>query len=293
VGFREAYNIASQFTFPVAHYWHTYRGDTAAGIAALVVVNLEGWVVTAAHVVKEASKLAQMDSDARALEKQVDAIKSAERLSAKERTKQLKALGMPDRKAPCRGVTSWGFPDSRLRDIEILDSADLAVGRLDPFDPAWVTCYPQFKDPTKDFMPGASLCKLGFPFPVLHPTYNEAKGFVIPPEEMRIPRFPIEGIFTRTIVRSGVSSAYPIMFVETSSPGLRGQSGGPIFDVSGTVWAIQSQTRSLALGFTPEIRHAGQAVKEHPFLNVGIGVHVETVLGLFNSLGIKHNVSSH
>lgn len=39
------------------------------------------------------------------------------------------------------------------------------------------------------------------------------------------------------------------MFIETSTPRLRGQSGGPIFDVNGAIWAIQSQTHHLKLGF--------------------------------------------
>jgi hypothetical protein len=85
---------------------------------------------------------------------------------------------------------------------------------------------------------------------------------------------------------------FPVSFVETSSPGLRGQSGGPTFDVEGNIWAIQSQTRHLPLGFSPEIKDGGQNHKEHQFLNVGMGTHVETLLGLFKLIGIKHSVSA-
>jgi hypothetical protein len=42
-------------------------------------------------------------------------------------------------------------------------------------------------------------------------------------------------------------------FVEMSSPGLRGQSGGPRFDVNGMVWGLQSRTQHLALGFSPQV----------------------------------------
>jgi hypothetical protein len=116
--------------------------------------------------------------------------------------------------------------------------------------------------------------------------------FSVPPDQAQIAFFPIEGIYTRTINIDPPNPApgFPLMFVETSSPGLRGQSGGPTFDTDGAIWAIQSQTGHLPLGFSPEIKEGGKAQKEHQFLNVGMGVHVETVLGFFNQLGIKHNV---
>lgn len=97
---------------------------------------------------------------------------------------------------------------------------------------------------------GTSLCKLGFPFHSNEPTFDEQKGFVLPPGSFPIPIFPIDGIYTRTVnIESNGAKPYPLMFIETSTPGLRGQSGGPIFDVNGAIWAIQSQTHHLKLGF--------------------------------------------
>jgi hypothetical protein len=176
----------------------------------------------------------------------------------------------------------------------MLEQADLAIGRLHNFDKAWVSEYPKFKDPNRNFRSGASLCKLGYPFAEMTPRYDETKNrFELPPEQGQLAFFPIEGIFTRTVLASpaGGAAAFPIMFVETSTPGLRGQSGGPTFDTDGAIWAIQSQTRHLPLGFTPEIKDQGIAHKEHQFLNVGMGVHVETVLGFLNQLGVSHEVA--
>jgi len=79
---------------------------------------------------------------------------------------------------------------------------------------------------------------------------------------------------------------FPIKYIETSSPGLKGQSGGPMFDVNGVVWAIQAKTLNLPLGFDAQVPgKKGQT--EHQFLNVGIGVHPSTLLGIFRS----HNVN--
>jgi len=109
-----------------------------------------------------------------------------------------------------------------------------------------------------------------------------------------IPRFPINGIFTRTRsfgkTRNGL---YGIKYIETSSPGLRGQSGGPIFDVHGTVWSIQSRTEHLPLGFSPTIEKGGKTVVEHQFLNVGLGVHPSTIYDFLKHSGIEFSVSDY
>jgi hypothetical protein len=41
--------------------------------------------------------------------------------------------------------------------------ARIGAARLEPFDPSWITQYPVFKDPSKDFEPGTNLCRMGFP----------------------------------------------------------------------------------------------------------------------------------
>jgi hypothetical protein len=190
----------------------------------------------------------------------------------------------------------WGHRSSGLVDVAFVAAVDLAVGRLDPFDPAWVAEYPTLKDPTKNFSPGASLCKLGFPFFEIKPTFDEATSmFSIPPEMRNLPFFPIEGIYTRDLnVPDPIgASPFPLTFLETSSPGLRGQSGGPTFDVMGAIWAIQSQTNCLPLGFSPEVKEGGKTHKEHQILNVGMGVHVKTVIGLLDQVGVGYRLSDH
>ena len=56
----------------------------------------------------------------------------------------------------------WGVDDVRLVEAHVVPAADLALGRLEPFDPGSVAHYPVWKDPSRDFAPGRSLCKLGF-----------------------------------------------------------------------------------------------------------------------------------
>jgi hypothetical protein len=160
-----------------------------------------------------------------------------------------------------------------------------------------VSRYPVFKDPDRDFQPGASLCKLGYPFHSITPVYDSAKdSFMLPPGALPMPLFPMDGIFTRNLVIAPPPDAtlpFPFMFIETSSPGLKGQSGGPIFDTQGTVWGIQCQTAHLPLGFSPPVPGGRASEKEHQFLNVGLGAHPKTILGILDQIGVKVQISNY
>ncbi len=88
---------------------------------------------------------------------------------------------------------------------------------------------------------GTSLCKPGFPFHSIIPTFDETtNNFKLPEASFPLPLFPLEGIYTRTIQINIPDSplSFPLKYIETSSLGLIGQSGGPTFNTYGTVWAI-------------------------------------------------------
>lgn len=113
------------------------------------------------------------------------------------------------------------------------------------------------------------------------------------PGTLPIPLFPMEGIYTREVVAGkSKDGKYDIKFIETSSPGLRGQSGGPIFDTEGSIWALQSHTSHLPLGFSPKINKNGKEVEENQFLNVGRGVHIELIVNFLRENVIKHTLST-
>jgi S1-C subfamily serine protease len=70
--------------------------------------------------------------------------------------------------------------------------------------------------------------------------------------------------------------------IELSTPGLRGQSGGPLFDKEGTVCGMQSSTNHLHLGFDMknfEYNLNGVKIKvtNQPFLHVGHCIHVDII----------------
>jgi S1-C subfamily serine protease len=238
--FVRAYEVASAFTLPVVISQRLHTGEVECGIGAAIVLNEEGWVATAFHM--------------------LDPL-------------MLHQQSLIANVSYWFGNDGWSVPQ-----WQFLAGADLAIGRIDGFDAAKVANYPVFKD-AADMRPGASVCRLGFPFYEVKATFDsDAGAFSLEPGTLPIPRFPNEGIVTRFIDAGTTDDGMHMQLVETSSPGLRGQSGGPIFDTEGRVWAMQSRTMHLPLGFSPELDAAGEKVTEHQFLNVGLGVHGQTIV---------------
>ncbi len=296
--FSAGYKIARHFTQPVILSRKTIGGACSSSIGAFVVINDEGWFVTAGHILEQLGKLNEETEETRSLETQRASIRADASLTEKEKRKKIGKL----RKLPNEWTARWSalwstWTGTTLAHGSALKGADIGVGRLSPFDPTWVSTYPTFKDPTKNFDPGTSLCKIGFPFHSFTPTWNDSTGnFELPAGALPVPIFPIEGIFTRTadaLVPAGTSIPFPIRWVETSTPGLRGQSGGPTIDRQGTVWAIQCMTSHLPLGFNPPVPGGRPGETEHQFLNVGMGVHPDTLFGVFHKEGIKFAISSY
>lgn len=287
--FADANQHARQFTGPVIQTRRTVGDDTSCNIGALVVVNSDGWILTAWHIIQFLDRLQKSHGEYQKLVEERKKIEADPDYSESQKRRKLRKVRLPS-DLTSDWATFWGFPNCGLEDISGLPAVDLAVGRLEPFDADWVGEYPTFKDPNQGMLPGRSLCKLGFPFHNELPSLNEDKNTF----EMRQPPFfPIEGIYTRNANVDEHGASFPLRFLETSTPGLRGQSGGPIFDEHGTVWAIQVKTVHFPLGFNPPVPGGEDGEVEHQFLSAGIGVHPETIVGALEDRGIDHEISAY
>lgn len=264
-----------------------------AAAGAFVVLNDEGWIVTAAHVLDVA--VGAMTDQPKVAE--VRAAIEAVRVNPSHRPgfadREVKRL---ERSADREWTTNWSYWWSRngltLKDVSIIREADLAVGRLEPFPAEMAKNLPVLMNSASDLAPGRSLCRLGFPFTEIKPRYDETTGgFDL--GEVQFTFFPLDGIFTRGIDGGTTNDGkHPILFIEISTPGIPGQSGGPVFDVEGNVWGIQSRTHSIALGFSPEIQgRDGRKTVEHQVINLGIAVHPVTLTSILRDIGIKFAVS--
>jgi len=267
--FADAFKLASCFTRPVIISTRYFDKTVECGCGAFIVINEEGWIITAAHIFE--SLLAHHQH-------------------AKEISDQ--------KKTNPKWVTNhsfwWGNDGVQIKDIKLFQEGDLAIGRLEPFDPKTIKTYPVFKNPVRLDI-GTSLCKLGFPFHEIKASFNNAKNtFELAPGSVPLPFFPLEGIYTRDVVTGKSNDGkQEIRFLETSSPGLRGQSGGPIFDKNGTIWALQSRTSHFPLGFSPKINKNGTEIEENQFLNVGMGVHIKLILDFLRDNDVKFSISDY
>jgi hypothetical protein len=288
--FADAYRIAASFTKPVIVSWANADGSCQSGVGSFVVVNDEGWILTAHHIV---ALLGQLGARKKAYEDHraaLAAIQNDAGLLGDQKRKKIKQLG-PVPPAAVTDFSFWWAADGvQPENFSSLEVADLAAGRIKPFDKKSVTTYPTFKNPGTPVAPGTSLCRLGFPFHQITPTYD-GTNFHLPPNTLPMVLFPIEGILTRQLIAEPDPDRFT-GFIETSSPGLMGQSGGPIFDRHGVVWGIQSQTHHLPLGFSPPVPNGRPNEKEHQFLNVGLGTHPRTIVNMLNDLKVAHAVSA-
>ena len=140
--------------------------------------------------------------------------------------------------------------------------------------------FPVFAANGSDLKQGKFLCRLGFPFAEFSNfAYDGAADRIqwTTTGRMDTPRFPVEGMVTRYLV----DNTGQMVGFELSTPGLRGQSGGPAFDAEGRVWGMQASTAHLDLDFdiNQEVIRNGakKRVSDSAFLHVGHCIHVNAL----------------
>jgi len=289
--FADAIQKVMSFTKPLIISTRCYDGTVECGCGAFIVINQEGWIITVAHVFEAVQWYNISKKEILQYQEQVTHINQTS-APQKHKTKLIRHL-----KSNPKWITNnsyWYNGDGvRLVDAVFFPEGDLALGRIEPFDPISVSNFPVFKNPNNTLNTGTSLCKLGFPFHTIKATFDQSKGFILSEGALPLAFFPLEGIFTRNIlVEKPPDCKYALKFLETSSPGLKGQSGGPIFDRDGTIWSIQSRTQSLDMGFSPKIVRNGKEVVENQILNVGWGAHPEMIFEFLTQNKINFKLSN-
>jgi hypothetical protein len=142
---------------------------------------------------------------------------------------------------------------------------------------------------------GKFLCRLGFPFPEFtnyeYITGTDSIAWTTAGINAT-PCFPIDGMVTRFLADSE-----GVWGIELSTPGLKGQSGGPLFDGHGVVYGMQSATNHLHLGFdvkNKEVVSNGEKIKvtNQPFLHVGHCIHVDIIKKFLTEKEIQFHLST-
>ena len=150
------------------------------------------------------------------------------------------------------------------------------------------TEYPRFSKSLAE--QGQSVCKLGYAFPEYNFfEYSHEKENIIMKKEIvaSFPLFPLDGIVTRHVMHNN-----EITMIETSTPGLKGQSGGPVFGPDGVIYGIQSMTKHIDVNFDVETNVKrgimDKKVSFTPFINLGLAVTSEKIIEFLKENNIEH-----
>ncbi len=271
--FVKAYELASKFTLPIITTIRFYDNTVEGWLWTFIVLNKDWWLITAAHNLAVMSIFQNHKKEINEYETQQ--IKE----KIKQNPKRVKDFVISFN-------TLWVIP---IEQSYIHWDNDIAFIKIDSKFIPNITTFPVFKNP-KNIKKWISLCKLWFPLHKIEVSYEEWKWFVLWENALPIPRFPIEGIYTRDINSWNAQDGEKILYLETSSPWLKGQSWGPIFDKDWNIYAIQSKNCTLPLWFTWVIEIDWKKVEENQFINVGIGVHVETIVNLLIKYKIDFDI---
>lgn len=289
--FAEAYKKTTKFTRPVIISTRTLGGDVRCGCGAFILINNEGWILTVAHILDSFFSFQNSKTKLDKYNKEIVEIDVDKNLTPKQKRKRKNGLERNNNWVINHSFW-WGANNVKINRFHFFSEGDIAIGKIEGFSAPKDFGYPKFKNP-KNLAIGTSLCKLGYPFHNIEAIFDEAKGFILADNALPLPFFPIEGIYTRNVnVNSETNKTkFKIQFIETSTPGLRGQSGGPIFDKDGVIWGMQSRTQHFPLGFSPKIKRNNKEVEEHQFLNVGWGVHPNLIFDFLNEYKIKFELA--
>jgi hypothetical protein len=290
--FIKAIETAAKFTRPIHTMSRTFSGkNITPGAATIFFINDEGYAITCKHVI---GLLAQSE----VIVKNYNNYKiERDKLPRDAKFKRnLKGLRL-----------KYKFEDNttiqlKNRFVDCIDKMsgltwhlhpkfDLAILKFNGFTKLHCREFATFKKDTSEIKQGKFLCRLGFPFPEFtNFKFNDQTDDIEWTNEgiKASPRFPIEGMITR-FLGDGKGKNHGI---ELSTPGLRGQSGGPLFDEDGVVYGMQSRTKHLHLGFDIEdkeiiIKGHKKKINDYSFIHLGECIHVDVIKEFLK----QHNVS--
>lgn len=290
--FEPAIDNILQFTRPLHSISRTYGGLILPGTSTFFFVNDKGVAVTCKHVM---NLIPAADEINRTFLKFKE---ERERIPRDNKYKRnLQGLEI---KYKYHADTTVQLKNNFLNCFDKIDeitchahpTLDLAILEFKGFNKVHYNSHARFIRDSSKIKQGKYLCRIGYPFPEFNNFKHNADMDDIEwtnSGNPNSPSFPIDGILTRFVADSTING---ITGIEMSTPGLKGQSGGPLFDTDGNIYGMQSATNHLHLGFDmkdKEIIHDGKKgkVSNYPFLHVGICVHVDRIKEFL----LQHKVS--
>ena len=280
--FEPAIDKILQYTRPLHSISRTYGGLIIPGTSTFFFVNDSGVAVTCKHVMNLIPAADEINRNFLQFKAERDRIPKDAKYKRNLQGLELKYKYHAETTIQLKNNFLNCFDKIEEITCHAHPTLDLAILEFKGFNKLFYNSHARFISDSSKIKQGKYLCRIGFPFP-------EFNNFKHNPDIDDIewtntgnpnsPSFPIDGIVTRFVADPAVNG---ITGIEMSTPGLKGQSGGPLFDTDGNVYGMQSATSHLHLGFDmkdKEIIQDGKKgkVSNYPFLHVGICVHVDRI----------------
>jgi len=291
--FTDSIEKASKFTRPIHTITRSYGSkEVVPGAATIFLVNEDGWALTCKHVVQLIAASDQVNKNYTQFKVELEEIKGSEDFETKNLELEQKFNYNDHTTIQIKNTFMDCVDKLTGYKIHVHPKYDLALIKFDGFGQLGCNEFPVFQKDTSYLKQGRFLCRLGYPFPEFtNFKYDENKDDIEWTKEgnQGSPKFPIEGMITRFLVDSGKQ-----MGIELSRPGLRGQSGGPLFNEHGIVQGMQFSTKHLHLGFdieNKEISVKGQKkeVSDYSFIHLGQCIHVDVLKEFMKEKGVNFN----
>lgn len=294
--FADAIEKVGMYTRPLKTITRNYNSTTVVpGAATLFFVNNEGWAITCKHVANLLIQANSINTQYQSFKKERATLLSNPDFESELSKLEIKynytkdvcvqiQNQLVDCVHPIGGFRFFLHPDY-----------DLAILHFQGYNQVLYQGHAVFAKNSNTVRPGDYFCRLGYPFP----EFSDFRYDSITDDIQWVtgntatPRFPIDGMFTRHLADKNGK----IYGLELSTPGLRGQSGGPLFNAKGIVFGMQNETTHLHLGFdmiNRPMRIGGQEqmVNNQPFLHVGHCIHVDIIKEFLQDNKVKFYVGN-
>lgn len=288
--FISAIERVSKFTRPVNSIMRTYGGkQLIPGSSTIFFVNDKGYAITCKHVMELLAGAENINRHYHSFKQERQQLANDGRYKSHLKGLEIKYKYHQDALIQVKNNFIDCIDSMSGFTFHLHPTLDLAILKFNGFNTLHYHDCARFLKDTSRIKQGKYLCRLGFPFPEFNNyTFNAANDDIEWTKEgiSHSPQFPIEGMVTRFLAENN-----QLYGIEMSTPGLRGQSGGPLFDEKGIVYGMQFSTKHLHLGFDLVdkeimVNNGIRKVSDYSFLHLGQCIHADAIKAFLK----QHNV---